>query len=176
MTTGGGSEAVSVVLMGVSGAGKTSVMEALAVDWPATFAEGDSFHSPANVEKMRAGIPLTDDDRWPWLLSIAAWIGAREQESVDAIVTCSALRRRYRDVLSEGHPSVRFVHLTATRDVLERRLAARSGHYMPPSLLPSQLAILEPLDDDEPGFEVVADRPPADLACEIADRLGRGQR
>jgi gluconokinase len=164
---------VTVILMGVTGAGKSSVMALLAQRLGAASAEGDAFHSAANVRKMEAGIPLTDDDRWPWLRSLAAWIGAREEESVDAVVTCSALRRRYRDLLRDGHPSVRFVHLTATPRVLEERLAARTGHYMPPSLLPSQLETLEPLSADEDGFELVADRAPSELAKEIAARLGR---
>jgi gluconokinase len=107
------------------------------------------------------------------LTSIADWIGAREAESVDAVVTCSALRRRYRDTLRAGHPSVTFVHLTAAPALLERRVATRTGHYMPSSLLPSQLETLEPLSADEPGFELVADRPPSTLADEIAERLGR---
>ena len=167
---------VTVVLMGVSGAGKSSVMAPLARRLHAASAEGDSFHSDANVRKMRAGIPLTDDDRWPWLRSIADWIGARERESVAAVVTCSALRRSYRDVLRDGHPSVHFVHLTARSSVLERRLSARIGHYMPPSLLRSQLETLEPLCPDEPGFDLNADQSPSELSSEIAQRLGRGDR
>jgi gluconokinase len=163
---------VTVVLMGVTGVGKSSVMAPLARRLDAAFAEGDAFHSPPNVSKMRAGLPLTDEDRWPWLTSIAEWIGARESESSDAVVTCSALRRRYRDMLRAGHPSVTFVHLTAATAILGRRLAARTGHYMPPSLLPSQLETLEPLSADEPGFELVADRTPSMLADEIAARLG----
>jgi gluconokinase len=163
---------VTVVLMGVTGAGKSSVMAPLAGRLRAVSAEGDTFHSDANVRKMAAGVPLTDGDREPWLKAIADWIAEREAESVDAVVTCSALRRRYRDVLREGHPSVRFVHLRAPRAVLERRLAARTGHYMPASLLPSQLDTLEPLGAEEPGFGVAVDRPPSEIADEIAERLG----
>lgn len=163
---------ITVVLMGVTGSGKSTVAVPLARRLGAASAEGDSFHSEANVRKMAAGVPLDDDDRRPWLQAIAAWIGAREAESVDAVVTCSALRRRYRDVVRDGHPSVRFVHLAAPRAVLERRLAERTGHYMPASLLPSQLETLEALGPDEPGFEVTADRPPNALADEIAGRFG----
>ena len=163
---------VTVVLMGVSGVGKSSVMAALAERMVLAVAEGDEFHPAENIRKMRAGIPLTDADRWPWLRSIADWIGAREQAPVDAVVTCSALRRSYRDILRDGHPSVGFVHLTATSSRLEQRLAARTGHYMPPSLLSSQLALLEPLERDEPGFELSADRSVSALADEIAARLG----
>ncbi len=169
-------QTITLILTGVTGAGKSSVMAPLAERLRAVAAEGDDFHSAANVRKMRAGIPLDDDDRGPWLRSIAEWIGSREGESVDGVVTCSALRRRYRDVLREGHPSVRFVNLVASKPALERRLAARTGHYMPPSLLPSQLETLEPLGADEPGFEVVTDRAPADLADEIVARLGRVSR
>jgi gluconokinase len=164
---------VTVILMGVTGAGKSSVLRPLAERLDAAFAEGDAFHSAANVSKMRAGIPLGDEDRWPWLRSIAEWIGAREREGIDAVVACSALRRSYRNLLRDGHPSVRFVHLTASPAVLERRLETRRGHYMPPSLLPSQLETLEPLGADEPGFELIGDRTPADLAEAIAARLGR---
>jgi gluconokinase len=169
-------EPVTVVLMGVTGAGKSSVIQPLARLLGAVSADGDAFHSAASVSKMRSGHPLADADRGPWLRSIAEWIGAREREGVDAVVTCSALRRRYRDVLRAGHPSVYFVHLTAPTIELERRLATRTGHYMPPSLLPSQLETLEPLRADEPGFELAADRAPTDLADEIAARLGRAVR
>jgi gluconokinase len=170
---GGDRPSLTVVLMGVSGVGKSSVMEVLAPMLHAATAEGDDFHSAANVEKMGAGIPLTDDDRWPWLRSIAGWIGERELARVDAIVTCSALRRVYRDLLRDGHPSVRFVHLLAAAAVVEGRLAGRRGHYMPGTLLESQIRTLEPLEPDEPGFEVLAERPPSVLAAEIVERLGR---
>src|SRR5437763_16035347 len=98
--------------MGVSGSGKTTVATGLAKRLGWVFAEGDDFHPAANVEKMRAGIALTDDDRWPWLATLAAWIGEREAAGQDAVLTCSALKRAYRDVLADGHPSVRFVHIT----------------------------------------------------------------
>jgi gluconokinase len=173
MTRPQATRSITVILMGVTGVGKSSVMAPLAERLRAVAAEGDDFHSAANIRKMRAGIPLDDDDRWPWLRSIAEWIGEREHESVDAVVTCSALRRPYRDVLREGHPSVRVVHLLAPQAIVERRLAARTGHYMPASLLPSQLETLEPLGADEPGFELVTDRAPADLADAIVARLGR---
>jgi gluconokinase len=162
---------VTVVLMGVTGSGKSTVMAPLADRLNAASAEGDSFHSAASVQKMRAGIPLDDDDRWPWLRSIAAWIGARERESADAVVTCSAFRRRYRDALRAGHPSVRFVHLILSTASLERRVVERTGHYMPASLLQSQLETLEPLSADEAGFPVLADREPTEIAAEIVERL-----
>jgi gluconokinase len=164
----------TVVLMGVSGSGKSSVMPALVGRLGAAAAEGDAFHSAANVRKMASGRPLTDEDREPWLRSIAAWIGEREQAGETAVVTCSALRRGYRDILRHGHPSVVFVHLAPNRAELERRLASRSGHYMPASLLPSQLATLEPLEADEPGFEVTSTEGPDAVAEEIVDRLAGG--
>lgn len=161
----------TLVIMGVAGTGKTTLMDALAdrLGWPT--AEGDEFHPPGNVEKMRVGQPLGDADRWPWLESIAAWIGARERAGESALVTCSALRRAYREVLRRGHPSVRFVHLVAPRAVLEERMRHRSGHYMPGSLLASQLDTLEPLEPNEPGIVVPADRAVGWLAQEIMRTL-----
>ena len=165
---------LTIVVMGVSGSGKSTIMGLLATTLEAVSAEGDSFHSARNVRKMASGTPLDDEDRRPWLRSIARWIGVRERAREDAIVTCSALRRVYRDLLRDGHPSVRFVHLAVAPAVLEERLAGRRGHYMPASLLPTQLATLEPLEPDEPGFAVAADRPPEVVVREIVDRLGRG--
>ncbi|MDQ2757790.1 MAG: gluconokinase [Actinomycetota bacterium] len=140
--------------MGVSGSGKTTVAKGLAVSTHRLFAEGDAFHPQANVEKMRVGHALTDEDRWPWLRSIGAWIGEREQAGTPAVVACSALRRVYRDLLREGNPGVRFCHVTAPEGLLHDRMEHRPGHYMPPSLLRSQLATLEPLQPDEPGVTV----------------------
>ncbi len=160
-----------MVIMGVTGTGKTTVMRALAkrLQWPS--AEGDEFHSAANIEKMRNGHPLTDEDRWPWLAAIAAWIGERERAGESALVACSALRRAYRDLLRRDHPSVWFVHLIAARDVLEDRMGQRPGHYMPVSLLASQLETLEPLGADEPGIVVSTGSPVDELVAEIIRRL-----
>jgi gluconokinase len=157
----------TVVLMGVAGSGKSSVMAALEprLGWPAL--EGDSLHPAANVARMAAGVPLTDDDREPWLEAIGAWIDARERERASSLVACSALRRRYRDELRSGRPSVWFVHLAVPREVLEARMASREGHFMPASLLESQLAGLEPLAANEPGTTVDAS-PGVD---QIADRI-----
>ncbi|MEO7060522.1 MAG: gluconokinase [Lapillicoccus sp.] len=140
--------------MGVSGSGKTTVAKGLAVSMHWLFAEGDAFHSEANVAKMHSGTPLTDEDRWPWLRSIGDWIGEQEQAGVSAVITCSALRRVYRDVLRDGHPHVRFCHVTAPQALIQDRMEHRPGHYMPASLLPSQIATLEPLQADEPGVVV----------------------
>ena len=143
-----------VVVMGVSGTGKTTVAKALTEQLDAVFAEGDDFHPPANVAKMRSGQALDDDDRRPWLGVLADWIGERERTGRSVVVTCSALKRSYRDLLRNGHPSVWFAHVTVDPDVLRERVAGRTGHYMPVSLVESQLATLEPLQGDEPGAAI----------------------
>jgi gluconokinase len=141
----------TIVVAGVSGVGKSAIAKELAsrLGWP--WAEGDDFHSAENRARMGSGIPLTDEDRWPWLDAIAAWIGRNEAEGKNGIVTCSALRRRYRDRLRGGHPSVWFAFLVADQATIAPRLAKRRHEFMPPSLLASQFAILEPLAIDEPG-------------------------
>jgi gluconokinase len=161
----------TLVLIGVAGAGKSSLMAALhdRLAWPSL--EGDSVHPPSNVRKMAAGTPLTDKDREPWLQRIAGWIGEREGHGVSSLVTCSALRRGYRDFLRNGHPSVWFVHLDAPNGALEARMERRSGHFMPTSLLASQLATLEPLEPDEPGWTIDATAPVEDIAETILERL-----
>ena len=163
----------TIVLMGVSGSGKSSTMRRLArrLEWPS--AEGDTFHSPANVEKMRNGVPLTDEDRVPWLEALAAWIGERERAGENGLVTCSALKREYRDRLRTGHPSVWFVHLVADHSVLAERVEGRRGHYMPASLLDSQLQTLEPLAPDEPGAAVSTVASTARTVDKILRRLAR---
>jgi gluconokinase len=157
----------TLVVMGVSGVGKTSVAAAIVARTGWAFAEGDDLHPEANRAKMAAGTPLDDEDRWPWLRRVAAWIGEQEAAGRDAVVTCSALKRSYRDLLCDGHPSVRFVHLLAPPDLLQSRVDNRRGHYMPPALLGSQLATLEPLQPDEPGFAVDTDRSAEDVADEV---------
>jgi len=150
-----GSERVRhIVVMGVSGVGKTTIAKGISTLTGWTFAEGDAFHPDANVAKMHAGQPLTDDDRWPWLAAIGEWISAEIAEGRSAVITCSALRRAYRDLLREGRPEVEFCHLAAPEDLIGDRLSHRDGHFMPPSLLPSQFATLEPLEADEPGVTV----------------------
>ena len=147
---------VVVVVMGVSGSGKSTVGRALAARLGVPYAEGDEFHPKANVDKMASGHPLTDADRWPWLRSIAGWIGGQPEGGV---VTCSALKRAYRDLLRSAG-DVWFLHLTGDRALLADRLGARSGHFMPAALLDSQLADLEPLGPDEPGLAVDIAVPP----------------
>jgi gluconokinase len=151
---------VVIVVMGVSGSGKTTVGQAVAARLGVEYAEADEFHPPANIEKMSAGHPLDDDDRWPWLQAIASWIGTHS--STGGVVTCSALKRTYRDVLRGGGP-VFFVHLDGTKELIAARLAERKGHFMPPALLDSQLAALEPLDPDEPGAVLNIELPPEAL-------------
>lgn len=140
-----------IIVMGVSGNGKSTLARGIAYAMNWTFAEGDDFHPQTNVDKMAAGIPLTDEDRWPWLRAIGAWIDAERAEGADAVITCSALRRVYRDLLREGRPEVEFCHVDVELAELEARLSGRKGHYMPSSLLPSQLSTLEELQPDEPG-------------------------
>ncbi|AXB47203.1 gluconokinase [Amycolatopsis albispora] len=157
-----------VVVMGVSGSGKTTVGTALAEALGVAYAEADSFHPKANIEKMTAGTPLTDEDRWPWLDAIAGWI--REHDESGGVVTSSALKRRYRDVL-RGGGDVWFVHLHGPREVIAQRLSGRSGHFMPPSLLDSQFADLEPLADDERGVVLDVTESPEQLVQQALDAL-----
>ncbi|MGH3564972.1 MAG: gluconokinase [Pseudonocardia sp.] len=142
---------VTLVVLGVSGVGKSSVAAELVARTGWEFVEGDDLHPEGNRRKMAAGHPLDDDDRRPWLHRVAAWIGELEAAGRSGVVTCSALKRSYRDLLRDGHPSVRFVHLLAPPELIAQRVTARQGHYMPPSLLDSQLATLEDLQPDEPG-------------------------
>ncbi|MGW3999529.1 gluconokinase [Amycolatopsis sp. NPDC004772] len=137
-----------IVVMGVSGSGKTTIGTALAEALGVEYAEADTFHPKANIDKMTAGTPLTDEDRAPWLEAIAGWI--REHQATGGVVTSSALKRRYRDVLRTGG-DVWFAHLQVDRARLAERMKTRKGHFMPVSLLDSQLADLEPLQPDEAG-------------------------
>ncbi len=152
-----------LVVMGVSGAGKSTVAQLLAhhLEWP--WAEGDEFHPETNIDKMTAGLSLTDHDRMPWLRSLRDWIMRHAAEQTSTIVTCSALKRTYRDVLRPSPASVRFVHLAGSADTVGQRLADRSGHFMPSSLLHSQFGDLEPLQPDEDGITVDTANSPKDL-------------
>src|SRR3954447_7049668 len=161
----------TIVVMGVSGAGKSTVAAELVSRLGWDFAEGDEFHPPENVEKMRAGHALDDEDRWPWLRRLAGWIGEHEAAGTSAVVTCSALKRAYRDLLRDGHPSVWFAHVSADPDLIRGRVEHREGHYMPPSLLGSQLSTLEPLEPDEPGAVISGVAPPAEVADHLLTAL-----
>lgn len=156
-----------LILMGVSGCGKSSVGEAVSHATGTAYVDGDSLHPPANVEKMKAGQPLADADRWPWLDRVAATL--REQAPV--MVGCSALKRAYRDHIraSAGGP-VRFIHLAGSRELIAQRLADRSGHFMPALLLESQFAALEPPDAQE-ALTLPVDRPLPQLVTDILSHL-----
>jgi gluconokinase len=167
---------VFVVVMGVSGSGKTTLARGIAGRLHWRFQEGDELHPRANVEKMSRGEPLTDEDRRPWLDAIGQWLDDRAAAGESAVLTCSALRRAYRDQIREDRPGVRFCHVVVSTQMLSDRLQHRRGHYMPPSLLPSQLATLEPLADDEPGVTVTADREPAEVLDEALRLLGLDQQ
>ena len=157
-----------MIVAGVSGSGKTTVGALLAgrLGWP--FADADDFHPAANVAKMRAGIPLTDADRWPWLRAIATWMDERIVRGEDAVVTCSALKRSYRDLLLTGRPAARMVFLAPDREVLARRLAARHGHFFPEQLLSTQLDALEPPGPEGPDQRVLTVVPADDPAATVA--------
>jgi carbohydrate kinase (thermoresistant glucokinase family) len=159
-----------LVFMGVSGSGKTTAANAVNERLGWEFAEGDDFHSPEAVEKMAAGHQLTDADRMPWLGRLAAWAREHDRAGRPTIMSCSALRRSYRDVLRTGGEHTCFVHLVGDKGLLLERMTARE-HFMPPSLLESQLATLEPLGDDEPGFSVDVDQTPAAVADEVLAHL-----
>ena len=162
---------VALIVMGVSGVGKSTVGMPLAdkLSWP--FRDGDGFHPPENVEKMRSGTPLTDEDREPWLRAIAAWIDLRRKDGTHGVIACSALKRAYRDILRDGHSDVRFVFLDGQRELIADRLAQRKGHYMPASLLDSQLATLEPPTADENAIVVSVAGQPDEIVEAILDRL-----
>ena len=165
-----------VTVMGVSGSGKTTVGAALAQRLRVPFADADDFHPPENVAKMSAGTPLDDLDRLPWLHTIGSW--QAEHAAVGAVVSCSALKRWYRDVLREAAPRQTFVHLDGHPDVVARRVAGRPGHFMPASLVESQFATLEPLGDGEHGLTLDLDLSVDELVSRyvaaITPHIGQG--
>lgn len=168
MTPSGSGRPRHVVLMGVAGSGKSTVAMGLAreLDWE--FGEADEFHPAANVAKMAAGHPLTDEDRWPWLYALAAWIAERDAAGISTVLACSALRRAYRDILREGAPTVIFIHLHGPQEVIAERMARRLDHFMPTSLLDSQYATLEEIEPDEPGHVLDVRLSPIELVAESA--------
>jgi gluconokinase len=161
-----------VVVAGVSGSGKTAVGRVVAARLGWTFEDSDALHSPAEIAKMRSGVPLTDADRWPWLGTVAAWIDQRIAADAPAVVACSALKRSYREFLCRGRPAVRIVILLADPATLAGRLTERRGHFFPAKLLLSQLADLELPDQSERSLVLPALRSPAETADEIIRRLG----
>mgnify|MGYP001351570762 FL=1 len=154
MTENHGKAPCALIVMGVSGSGKSTVAEALSARLGWRCADADRFHPASNVAKMSAGQPLTDEDRWPWLKAIADEIDRLCGKQQHAVVACSALRRAYRDVLVHGRSDVRIVFLDGTRDLIAKRLATRKGHFMPPGLLDSQFRTLERPGPDEGAVTV----------------------
>jgi gluconokinase len=154
-----------IVVMGVAGSGKTTVGGALAARLGLPFADADEFHPPANVAKMTAGRPLDDSDRLPWLHALGAWLSEHPRGGV---VSCSALKVGYRDVLRAHAPDLTFLHLAGDADVVTARVAARTDHFMPASLVSSQLELLEPLRADEAGVVADLTRPVDDLVDELS--------
>ncbi|MFL5487751.1 MAG: gluconokinase [Gemmatimonadaceae bacterium] len=158
------------VMMGVAGSGKSRIGAALAAALGVDFVEGDDYHSPANVERMAAGIPLTDDDRAAWLEALAHRIRRAKDEGHGLVVACSALKRAYRDVLRDGSSRLRFIYLRGPRSVIADRLASRRGHYMPPSLLESQFGILEEPSPDEDAWVCDVTESPEAIVAGLLER------
>jgi carbohydrate kinase (thermoresistant glucokinase family) len=165
-----------LVLMGVSGCGKTTVAAILAsrLGWP--FEEGDALHPPANIEKMAAGHPLTDADRWPWLAKVADWIDERFDARENGLITCSALKRSYRDLINRRGSGLIFVFLAGSKETIAARLAGRHGHFMRASLLDSQFADLEEPAADEPAIRVDIGPPAAEIAEQIIEDFELAER
>ncbi len=158
-----------LVVMGASGSGKSTVGELLATTLRVPYADADDLHSRANVQKMEAGHPLTDEDRWPWLQLVGEEL--RRADAQGLVIACSALKRSYREVILAAAPRAFFVFLDGTRAVLEGRLEGRRGHFMPAALLESQLDTLESLAPDEPGITVAIDQSPARIVADIRSKL-----
>lgn len=160
-----------LVVMGVSGNGKSTIGEELVrhLGWP--FAEGDDFHPQANIDKMSSGQPLNDDDRWPWLRELASWVAEHDARGESTLMSCSALKRSYRDVLREGGEGVFFVHLVGEPELILDRMSKRE-HYMKPSMLQSQIDTLEPLHEDEAGARFDIDQEPEEIARQVLQTLG----
>ena len=156
----GETPSLQLVVMGVSGSGKSTIAALIASRTGCALAEGDDFHTSGSIARMAAGHPLDDAVRAPWLAAITAWLAQRAGRDECAVVSCSALRRAYRDVLRRAGPGVRMVHLAGPYELVAKRLAGRRGHFMPPELLASQYATLEPLAPDEPGITLDLALPP----------------
>jgi gluconokinase len=160
-----------VIVMGVSGSGKTTVGTLLAGRLHWEFEDADWFHPAGNVDKMHNGVPLTDDDRWPWLRAIAAWIDRTRGAGGHGVVACSALKRRYRELLTGDRPDVRLVYLEGDPTLIARRIATRHEHFMPASLLKSQFDALEAPGPDEHPIIVSIDLPPREIVARILAEL-----
>jgi gluconokinase/6-phosphogluconolactonase len=165
----------ALIVMGVSGSGKSTIGEALGARLGWRYEDGDSFHPPANVAKMSAGHPLTDEDRWPWLQAIAAEIDRCREAGEHVIIACSALKHVYREILVQGHDDIRMVYLRGTEELIADRLGHRKGHFMPPGLLASQFATLEPPAADEHPVTVSIDAPVEVVVDRILQQLSLHQ-
>lgn len=161
----------NIVVMGVAGCGKSTIGLMLAGRLGYVYAEGDEFHTQANRDKMHAGHPLNDDDRAPWLQSIADWMTAEAEAGRSTVVSCSALKRKYRDVLRSAKGRTVFVHIAPPEDLNRARLEARTGHFMNPALLDSQYATLEELEPDEEGVTITNPGTPEEVFVEAMERL-----
>ena len=161
----------AVVVMGVSGSGKTTLGQAVAKRLGCRFLDADDFHPAANVAKMAAGIPLDDADRAPWLKILAGLLREAADKSEPIVLACSSLKRVYRDRLREGNPAIVFAHLAGSPEEIQKRLAGRTGHYMPPSLLASQFATLEPPGSDENVVTLDGTLSPEDSADRVLAHL-----
>lgn len=170
--TGSVSGVTAIVVMGVSGAGKSTVGKLIAERLGCPFRDADSFHPKANIEKMASGQPLTDEDRWPWLRAIAAWIAEHRAAGTTCVVTCSALKRAYRDVVTDNQRAdARIVYLKGDFDLIDARLKARKGHFMPPELLRSQFRDLEEPRADEHAIVATIDETPKEIVAHVFARL-----
>lgn len=162
----------AVVVMGVSGAGKSTVGKLIAASLKCPFRDADSFHPKANIEKMSRGEALTDEDRWPWLQAIADWIAEHRAAGTACVVTCSALKRVYRDLITEQQRAdVRIVYLKGDFDLIAAQLKARKGHFMPPELLKSQFDALEEPRADEHSMAVPIDASPEEISERVVEKL-----
>ena len=168
-----------LVVMGVAGSGKTTLAAALSQRLGWICAEADEFHPARNIDKMRQGIPLEDADRWPWLAQIRDWMTSQARAGASTVLTCSALKKSYRELLSGAEGRVVFLHLDGGADVISQRIQGREGHFMPPALLPSQLATLEPLTKEEldaGSLRLDIGHSPEELATAVVDALGLSAR
>ncbi|MDQ4046628.1 MAG: gluconokinase [Actinomycetota bacterium] len=162
--------ATHLVVMGVAGSGKSTIAAALSQQLGWACAEADEFHPQSNIDKMSQGFPLQDEDRWPWLQQIQDWMTEKARAGHSSVLTCSALKRTYRQLLSEAEGRVVFIHLHGEASLLSQRMQGREGHFMPPTLLPSQLATLEPLTEEElaaGSLRLDISRSPQELIAEI---------
>lgn len=167
--------ATHLVVMGVAGSGKSTIAAALSQQLGWACAEADEFHPQSNIDKMTQGIPLQDEDRWPWLQEIQDWMSAQAAAGKSTVLTCSALKKSYRQLLSEARGRVVFLHLHGEAGLIGQRMQGREGHFMPPTLLPSQLATLEPLSEEElaaGSLRLDISKPPEEIVAAVIAALG----